>query len=105
MAAAGEQDRSAEPRPSHPTSGGATQAFRAAAGELAARPEVWRRILREHTRTGDGYCVHPQCGRPGYGTPFVPYPCATRVLASIARGLHRVRTDDLPAPVRSDPHD
>jgi hypothetical protein len=94
---AGDQDRP----PTSPTS----RAFRAAAGELASRPEVWQRILREHSRTDDGYCAHPQCGRPGYGTPFVPHPCPARVLASIARGLHRARTDELPRPARSDTHD
>jgi hypothetical protein len=87
------------------TSGDGAQAFQAVAGELAEQVRVWRRILREHVRTDDGYCAHPHCGRPGYGTPHVPHPCSARVLATLARDLHRARTDELPAPLRSDPHD
>jgi hypothetical protein len=87
------------------TTGDTARSFRAVAGELAAQVHVWQRILCEHTRTDDGYCAHPQCGRPGYGTPYVAHPCSARVLAALARDLHRARTDESPAPVRSDPHD
>jgi hypothetical protein len=85
--------------------GDAAQAFRAVAAELAHHPHAWQCLLREHSRTDDGYCAHRQCGRPGYGTPHVPHPCPARVLATLARDLHRAGTDELSAPPRSDPHD
>jgi hypothetical protein len=82
--------------------GDAAQVFRAVAGELAHLPHAWQVILREHSRTDDGYCAHPQCGRPGYGTAYIPHPCPARVLATLARDLHRAGTDGSAAPPGSD---
>jgi hypothetical protein len=75
-----------DPRP-HPPDHAAL--WRSAVAQLAPMAEVWQRILDSHVRGPAGFCAHPCCARPGYGTPYLAHPCPTRVVALHARRLHR----------------
>jgi len=52
--------------------------------ELATRTDLWQRMQREHTPTPEGFCAARTCGRGGYGTPCLRWPCPTRALADWA---------------------
>jgi hypothetical protein len=56
--------------------------FQRIAEVLATMPDSIVALLGEHTPDGDGYCR--RCGRPGYGTPVVQYPCPVAALALTA---------------------
>jgi hypothetical protein len=46
--------------------------------ELAPYVSIWQRMQNEHTPTAQGFCSARMCGRGGYGTPYMPWPCPTR---------------------------
>jgi hypothetical protein len=75
-----------EPRPQPPDH---AALWRSAIAQLAPMARVWQRILDSHVRSPAGFCAHPCCARPGYGTPYLVHPCPTRVAALHARRLHR----------------
>ena len=54
---------------------GAELVFLGCVLELAPFPEIWTRMQDEHTPTADGLCAAAVCGRPGYRTPVIPWPC------------------------------
>jgi hypothetical protein len=62
--------------------------------ELATRPDVWSRMQAAHVPTAEGFCAAPGCGRGGYGTPHLRWPCPTRLLADWAAraATERART-------------
>lgn len=53
--------------------------------ELAHAPDVVGRLLDAHTSNHQGLCV--ACLRPGYGTPYVAWPCSMWSTADAARQL------------------
>jgi hypothetical protein len=55
------------------------------ARELATMEDVVARLLAEHVRTEDGFCV--RCTRPGRGTPMLVWPCPIWTLARTAKSL------------------
>lgn len=55
---------------------------------LAQMVDVWQRLLADHVPDRDGMCAHRSCGRPGYGTPYVTWPCTTWVAADNAAHMH-----------------
>ncbi len=59
--------------------------------ELAPCVSLWQRMQDEHVPTAEGFCGARMCGRGGYGTPFMPWPCPTRRLADWAWGAHHRR--------------
>jgi hypothetical protein len=56
--------------------------------ELAPRTDIWQRMQTQHVSTADGCCAARICGRGGYGTPFLRWPCAMRRLADWASDAH-----------------
>jgi hypothetical protein len=70
---------------------GAELVFLGCVLELAPFPEIWARMQAEHVATADGLCAAPICGRPGYRTPVVPWPCTPRSLADWAQRAHARR--------------
>ena len=81
----------AEPPEEHPASpaGGAEAEYLAFVAELAPRADLWLAMLDEHVPDEDGFCRSRYCGRGGYGTPCVRWPCPTRLLADRARKVHQ----------------
>jgi hypothetical protein len=59
--------------------------------ELAPHVSIWQRMQVEHVPTSDGFCAARMCGRGGYGTPYMPWPCTTRRLADWAWKVHQRR--------------
>lgn len=68
-----------------PAVGIAADLFRGVARELSMNVTMWTTLLAGHTASADGR----YCRRGGYGTLATPHPCSTRILALIARTLHR----------------
>jgi hypothetical protein len=60
--------------------------------ELAPYVTLWQRMQDEHVPTPQGFCAARGCGRGGYGTPCLPWPCPTRRLADWAWGAHHRRS-------------
>ncbi len=62
--------------------------------ELASRPDIWQRMQTGHVPITGGFCAARECGRGGCGTPHLPWPCATRLLADRAAraAVDRART-------------
>jgi hypothetical protein len=65
--------------------------YERAIAQLALMVDVWRTIQAEHVRTDTGHCAHRTCGRPGYGSAYLVWPCAVRAAADAAAALHRQR--------------
>ncbi len=59
--------------------------------ELAENTSAWQNMRAEHTRTPDGLCAARVCGRGGYGTPHVAWPCSMRTLADWAHLAHEAQ--------------
>jgi hypothetical protein len=55
--------------------------------ELASAPDLVDRLIGIHAGDDAGLCVAGVCGRPGRGTPHLPWPCPTRRLADLARAF------------------
>ena len=62
-----------------------------AVAELAKMPTLITSLQVGHVRGEDGMCVDPVCGRPGRGTPYLPWPCPTRRLADLALTMRSSR--------------
>lgn len=62
-----------------------------AVAELAEMPKLIAKLQVRHVGDGDGMCVDPVCGRPGRGTPHLPWPCPTRRLADLALTMRASR--------------
>jgi hypothetical protein len=60
--------------------------------ELAPDVDLWQRMQDEHVANPSGFCRARVCGRGGYGTPCLPWPCPTRLLADWAWGAHHRRS-------------
>jgi hypothetical protein len=65
---------------------------------LAAAPDLVVRLRAAHVPDAEGLCAAAVCGRPGRGTPHLPWPCPTRVLADRALAVHAARHRDEPDP-------
>jgi hypothetical protein len=59
--------------------------------ELAENTDAWQRMRTEHVPTPEGFCVARGCGRGGYGTPHLPWPCSIRSLADWAYLAHEAQ--------------
>lgn len=59
-----------------------------AVSELATAPSLIDRLVGDHGAGEDGMCTSGVCGRPGRGTPHLPWPCPTRRLADLAHAVH-----------------
>ncbi|WP_214407064.1 hypothetical protein [Pseudonocardia lacus] len=62
-----------------------------AVAELAGMPKLVAALRLRHVSGEDGMCVDPVCGRPGRGTPHLPWPCPTRRLADLAMTMRSSR--------------
>lgn len=63
----------------------AARHFDTAARFIARQEGGPDRLLQEHSPDDEGKCLG--CRRPGYGTAYVPWPCAVAKLAQTARRL------------------
>jgi hypothetical protein len=61
--------------------------------ELAENTDAWQRIRTEHVPTPEGFCGARGCGRGGYGTPHLTWPCSIRSLADWAHLAHEAQQD------------
>jgi|1186.fasta_scaffold996599_2 hypothetical protein len=59
--------------------------------ELAPCTALWERLRQEHVPTTGGLCASRFCGRPGYGSPVIPWPCTVASLADWAHLTHSRR--------------
>jgi hypothetical protein len=59
--------------------------------ELAPNTDLWHCLQQDHVPTPDGLCAARVCGRPGYGSPVMPWPCTARSLADRAHRAHLLR--------------
>jgi hypothetical protein len=64
--------------------GGASAQYVGVLVELSHLPVTIANIQANHIGTDQGMCAAKECRRGGYGTPHVPYPCPTRVMADSA---------------------
>jgi hypothetical protein len=67
------------------------QRYLRAVSELAGAPKLIDQLRAVHVKGDDGFCTAPVCGRPGHGTPCLPWPCPTRRLADLAWAAARRR--------------
>ncbi|HXV93443.1 MAG TPA: hypothetical protein VD813_09110 [Pseudonocardia sp.] len=70
------------PQPTPVRADRAWTSFTAFTAELATMPDVVARLAEAHVPDGAGLCR--ACGRPGRGTPHLPWPCGPARLAQAA---------------------
>jgi hypothetical protein len=56
---------------------------------LADMPDVVAALLTTHKSTSSGYCR--ECGMPGTGSPYLPWPCSLWGIAARARTIRLSR--------------
>lgn len=73
------------------SAGGAGLVYLSFVQELADCVPLWQRMRAEHVPTPEGFCAARPCGRGGYGSPHLRWPCAPRSLADHAALAHDAR--------------